>query len=163
MNTFLSNPNVFKDAVSQLQKDGLKNPFCVKQITSIDDVKQCMVDNLGILFLKNKFFLYHLDSSGYCFYVDDKEMEQNLKELGKVKVVRKKDFPLYLFFLLFMIINQEKPSRKLFEQNKSKFQNKLFYYLEIPVDPVTLKEWNIEPDMTAISSKQVVSMAKIEK
>ena len=163
MNTFLSNPNVFKDAVSQLQKDGLENPFCVKQITSIDDVKQCMMDNLGILFLKNNFFLYHLVSGRYYFYVDDKEMEQSLKKLGKVKVVGKKDFPLYLFFLLFMIINQKNPSRKLFEQNKSKFQSKLFYYLEIPVDPVTLKEWNIEPDMTAISSKQVISVAKIEK
>lgn len=160
MNKFLARPEVFSDALTQLKKDGIENPFFVQPIGEIDEVEEYLCQIPGVFFLGDDLFLDRPEKGIHYFHISNEKLSKTLGLAGQVIVKDRKDFSLYVLYSLFMYIPQQRsryqPAQHPFDRNKHTFANKLFYYLELPVDPFTLKEWDVEPDMSAVNYQKVV-------
>ena len=163
MNNFLSDPSVFSDALTQLKKDNIENPFFVKVIGEIEEIEEYLCDIPVVFFLNKDMILDHPKGGNHYFHISNEKLSKSLGDFGHVIIKDKKDFSLYVMYSLFMYLcksssdySEYQPARHPFEKNKHTFTNKLFYYLELPVDPFTLKEWGVEPDMRAVNYKKVI-------
>jgi hypothetical protein len=170
MNGFLSNSDVFEDALTQLKKDKLENPFFIQPIGEVEEIEEYIPERNempGVFFLEGDLILDHSRNGVHFFHTSNEKLVGRLGTMGEPIVKDRKDFPLYVFYFLFMCLKSQdlksedlgyQPLRKPFERNKGRFADKLFYYLEIPVDPITLKEWGIEPDMRAVNYEAVIDL-----
>ena len=183
MNQELSKKTVFEDALKQLEGDKIIDPFYVQRIGEIDEMEEYLRSRPGVFFSGEDLILttstYHPTSlekevregSGkeggaeekgvrnHFFHVCNEKLCQEVGRFGHFIVRNRKDFPLHVFYTLFMGLNDEyQPGKTPFEKNKIKFANRLFYYLDSPIDPLTLKSWGIELDLTAVNYEKVIDL-----
>ncbi|MCH9622034.1 MAG: hypothetical protein S4CHLAM20_14680 [Chlamydiia bacterium] len=168
MNNFLSNLDVFSDALTQLKKDEPENPFFVQPIGELEEIDQYLCEIPGVFFLDKDLILDHPKDGTHYFHISNEKLSGPLGIIGQTIINDRKDFSLYVLYSLFMYLTRKgsegskgsdvdyQPARHPFNRNKHIFANKLFYYLELPVDPFTLKEWGVEPDMRAVNYQKVV-------
>lgn len=128
MNKELSRKSVFQDVLFRIEQDGVENPFEMSDISELSDI----FINKNIA---NQIFFY----GDKLIFSRKGKIYSTQKISKKIKVVE----ALTILFYIFKDIVDIK--------DKKKFANKLFYYIDTPVDPFTLKEWGVDLDISAVN------------
>jgi hypothetical protein len=130
-----------------LEKDGLSDFFLIKKICSIDEIDEHLYNIPSVFFLGDDLILDIPDGDTHTFHICSQNFVDELEYYGDVIIRDRQHFSLYVYYTLF--------NPTLFNENKMRFANKLFYFLDSPVDPFILKEWGVELDLTAVSYNEL--------
>ena len=159
MNEILSRESVFKDALNQLSREGINNPFGVHSIHNLDELEEIIHTgpNMHVFFIGEDIILYHFHKEKRYFHISNKNYSSRLERIGDVISGEKNHFALLIFYTIFHVLANISPLKKPFTKNWKTFQNKLVYYLEIPLDPITFSKLGVDPDLTATNFYEVIS------
>ena len=138
MNDILSRESVFKDALTQLSNEGMKDPFGIHTVHKLVEIEEIVQKDPGI----------------HVFFIGDDIILYNHHQ----KIPFTSDHSsLHIFYTIFHILANISPLKKPFPKNWKTFQDKLVYYLEIPLDPITFSRLGVDPDLTATNFYEVIS------
>ena len=165
MDQELSKCSNFKDALRHIREEEEEDLFFIQSIGDISEISDFLPSldeggpRIGVFFLcSSELILLNATGENYFFHISNPKLSRLFSPSHNIVIRPEKHFPLYVFYILFHIIGSERfeIAKKPFEQNWKTFANRLFYYIESPVDPLILSGWGVELDLTAVNLKKVV-------
>lgn len=135
---------LFRDFIKHADKHLINEPIDIYNYEELDDHIQ---KGWTFFFVKDETILANLDENGDLFYYT-----KNPSVLHNAIVIPEEEYSMRL---LYIIVSSLNGTNQPYEERRSDFLNKIFYFMEIPIDGYVLSLYNIYPDIDATSIEKL--------
>jgi hypothetical protein len=145
---------LFKDLVKHTN-----NPLINESIDlyTYDELGGNNRDGWTLFLIKEEPILVHLNKNRKLLYFTKKEyLRSILEKKGSVFVIPKEEYSLHLLYIIILDLNNKTYDCQSYKTHRSDYLNKIFYFLEIPIDGYILSQYNIYPDIEATTIEKLI-------
>ncbi len=113
-----------------------------------------------LIILRDEPILSHVSENGNLFfYTKYVHLLKDLKKIGETIVIPKEEFVFRILHIVIFEMLGLSVFAMPYDRHRKEFLDKLFYFLEIPVDPIWLKMKGINPDLSTVCVEDFKTLA----
>ena len=149
---------LFRDFVKHVDKPLLNEPV---DLYTYEELGEDIKEGWTLFLVKEEPILAHLSENGNLFYFTRKKsLLSILDKKSTTFVIPKDEYLLRLLYIIVLDLNEVSYNDRPYNMYRSDFLNKIFYFLEIPIDGYVLSKYNIYPDIEATTIKKLISQKR---
>jgi len=157
MNQFEKYPReIFKELRKHSENKIINEPETVYNYT---DIQEKIEKGWTLFIVKEEPILVCMDEEAVVTYFTKKASIYNkLSRQGETVIIPKEEYIFRMIYIVVTSVNGLSSKKFSYDNNRSAFLDKIFYFLEIPIDGYILSQYNIYPDIEATTLKKLTPL-----